>query len=94
MKKTKSEGKKFLDGALMGAVLGISSVLIAQSKLGKKMNKNLKKKAEDFYKELSPHLGEANKILEMVSEPIKKLVKKEKAPLKIKIKTKLTKKKK
>ena len=74
MKKAKSSGKKFMTGALLGAALGISAGLIAKSKFGKEMNKDLKKKAEDFYKHLAPHLGDAGQLLGL--EPKKKVIKK------------------
>lgn len=63
MEKAKKSGNKILDGALIGVALGISAGLIAKSKFGKKMSKELKEKAEDFYKNLAPHLGELDKVL-------------------------------
>jgi len=76
MKKTNPSKGKFFDGALMGAALGISALMIAQSKLGKKMNKDLRSKAEEFYKHLEPHLGDTPKLLGIKKVATKTKIKK------------------
>lgn len=60
-----------LEGALVGAVIGVGAVLLAQSDFGKKLGKEAKDSFADFLKYLAPH---AKKIKKMGEEEYKKLV--------------------
>lgn len=46
----------FISGAAIGAALGVAAGLFAQSKKGKKIQKDAKDKAAEFYAYLSPRL--------------------------------------
>lgn len=62
--KTKKSEKssKFLSGALVGAALGIAAGIFANSKTGKELKKEVKVKAADFYKTISPKLKKMKEV--------------------------------
>ena len=55
---------KFLEGALIGAVLGVAAGIILAPESGKELRKDLKKKSADFYRHLGPKMKKLKKISE------------------------------
>lgn len=58
----KKGGSKMLEGVLLGAVLGIATGLFVNSKAGKAAGEDVKKRAADFYKYITPKLKKAKKM--------------------------------
>ncbi len=85
MKKqtTKGNGYAWLAGGLVGAALGVGAALLAESKTGKKMGKEIKHAASDFYAYMAPQLKKVKKMGEVeykkfVEEAMKQYSKKKK----------------
>jgi gas vesicle protein len=85
MKKQTSKGNGYawIAGGLVGAALGVGAALLAESKAGKKMGKEVKHAASDFYKFMVPKLKQVKKMGEVeykkfVEEAMKQYSKKKK----------------
>ena len=61
MKKTKSH---LLEGALVGAALGIAAGLLFAPKAGKKLRGDIQNRAADFYKYIAPKVKQLKKMSE------------------------------
>ena len=61
MKKGKS---KLLEGALIGAALGVAAGMLFAPKAGKKLRKDLQNRATDFQKFIAPKIKEVAKMSE------------------------------
>ncbi len=61
MKKT-NKSSKFLNGALIGAALGVAAGIFAESKTGKEVRGEVKAKLADFYKTVAPKLKNAKEM--------------------------------
>lgn len=61
---TKKGGSKIIEGVMIGTVLGIAAGLFAASKTGKKIAKDVKNQAADFYRYLAPRIKKAKKMSE------------------------------
>ena len=58
----KKKSSKFLEGALIGSVLGVAVGIFTESKTGKEMRKEVKDKMADFYKTIAPKLKNAKEM--------------------------------
>ncbi len=65
-------GTKILEGALIAGVVAVGAAMLANSKFGKKLGKDIHKKSVGFYKYLAPQL---KKFKNMTGEQYKSLVK-------------------
>ncbi len=61
-KKKASGAMRFLEGAAVGVALGIAGSMFLASKTGKKLQKDVKDSAADFYKYISPKLKKMGKM--------------------------------
>ncbi len=61
MKKVKS---RLVEGALVGAALGVAVGMLFAPKSGKKLRKDIADRAEDFYKYISPKLKQIKNMSE------------------------------
>lgn len=61
-KSVKVGSGKMLEGALVGAVLGVAAGLLITSEPGKKMRKDIKKLSGDFYNYLAPQVKKLKKV--------------------------------
>ncbi len=52
----KNKGGKLLEGALVGAVLGVAAGMLLAPKSGKKMRKDIKEISGDFYRYITPQV--------------------------------------
>ncbi|MDO8558808.1 MAG: YtxH domain-containing protein [bacterium] len=52
----KKSGGKILEGALIGAVLGVAAGILLAPESGKKMRKDIKKLSGDFYHHIAPQV--------------------------------------
>jgi len=55
---------KFLQGAVVGAILGAAAGMFMNSKAGKEVTENAKDMMADFYKSVSPKIKKMKKITE------------------------------
>lgn len=79
-------GVKLLEGALIGAVLGVAAGMLATSETGRKMGKDIKKLSGDFYRYIAPQVKKLKKVSEaqynaFVTESAKKYAKTKKLSL-------------
>ena len=79
----KGAGYAWLAGGLVGAALGVGAALLAESKAGKKMGKEVKHAASDFYAYMAPQMKKVKKMGEVeykkfVEEAMKQYSKKKK----------------
>ena len=58
----KNDAVKLLEGALAGAALGALAGLMLAPESGKKLRKDIKSRAADFYKYLAPQLKKVKKM--------------------------------
>lgn len=58
----KNNKGKFLEGALVGAALGVAAEMLIASASGKKMRKDIKKLPGNFYRYISPQLKKVKRI--------------------------------
>ena len=63
-KSRKKNGKQLLEGALVGAVLGVAAGILLAPESGKKMRKDIKKLSGDFYRYAAPHIEKLKQISE------------------------------
>lgn len=61
-KSVKGGSGKILEGALIGAVLGVAAGLLITSEPGKKMRKDIKKLSGDFYRYIAPQVKKLKKV--------------------------------
>lgn len=62
-KKSKTgNGGKLLEGALVGAVLGVVAGLLITSEPGKKVGRDIKRLSGDFYNYLAPRVKKLKKV--------------------------------
>jgi gas vesicle protein len=85
-KKKNGSGGKLLEGALVGAVLGIAAGMILTSEAGKKMGTDIKKLSVDFYRYMAPQVKKLKKLGEseynaLVEQTVKKYAKAKKLSL-------------
>jgi len=55
---------KFLEGAVVGLVLGVAANMFLSSKTGKKMKEDIKESMADFYKYIAPKIEKIKKMSE------------------------------
>ncbi|MDO8516232.1 MAG: YtxH domain-containing protein [bacterium] len=61
----KNGGKLFaLEGALIGAVLGVAAGLLLAPSSGKKLRKDIKNRTADFYRYLAPQVKKLKRVSE------------------------------
>ena len=53
---------KFVEGALIGAVIGAAAGMLLAPKSGKKLQKDLERLSADFFKALAPRLKKIKKV--------------------------------
>lgn len=58
----KSSGGKILEGALVGAALGVAAGMLFAPKSGKKIRKNIKSISADFYRKVAPRVKKLRKV--------------------------------
>ncbi len=58
----KKNGVKLLEGALVGAVLGVAAGLLLAPKSGKKLRGDIKKLSGDFYRYIAPQVKKMKKM--------------------------------
>jgi gas vesicle protein len=85
-KKKGGSGGKLLEGALVGAVLGIAAGILITSETGKKMGTDIKKLSGDFYRYMAPQVKKLKKLGEseynkLVDQSVKKYAKVKKLSL-------------
>lgn len=85
-KSTKGSGGKLLEGALVGAVLGIAAGILITSEAGKKMGTDIKKLSGDFYRYMAPQVKKLKNLGEseyntLVDQSVKKYAKAKKLSL-------------
>ena len=61
-KKSSSKKLSLLEGAFMGVALGIAAGLFLSSKKGKKIQKDVKQSAAEFYAYIAPKLKRMKKV--------------------------------
>jgi gas vesicle protein len=61
-KSERGNSGKMMEGALIGAVLGVAAGLLITSETGKKMRKDVKKLSVDFYRYLAPQVKKLKKV--------------------------------
>ncbi len=57
-----NKNNKFLEGAVIGAILGVAAGIFLTSKKGKELTENVKDMAADFYKKIAPKLKSLGRI--------------------------------
>ncbi|MDO8655385.1 MAG: YtxH domain-containing protein [bacterium] len=62
MNKKGNGGKFLLEGALVGAVLGVAAGMLLAPESGKKMRKDIKKLSGDFYRYIAPQVKKMKKM--------------------------------
>lgn len=85
-KSVKGNAGKLLEGALVGAALGVAAGILLTSKSGKKMQNDIKKLSADFYHYLTPQVKKLKQVGEaqfnaFVAEGVKKYAKVKKLSL-------------
>lgn len=75
--KKKKGGYTWLAGGLIGAALGVTAGLIAESKLGEQLGKKAKHLGADFYRYIAPQIKKVKKMgeaeyKELVTEAMKR----------------------
>ncbi len=75
-----SKKEKLLEGALVGAVLGVAAGMLLAPESGKKLREDIKKLPGDFYRYMAPRVKKLKKASEkqydaFVSEGVKNYVK-------------------
>lgn len=58
----KKNGIKLLEGALVGAVLGVAAGMLLAPESGKKMRGDIKKLSGDFYRYIAPKVKKMKKV--------------------------------
>ncbi len=61
-KKNGSKGRNVLEGALVGAILGVAAGMLMAPETGKKLRTDLKKRSADFYRYLAPRVKKLRQI--------------------------------
>lgn len=71
MKKIKTDKKeggkqrgKLLEGAFIGAVLGVTAGILLASESGKKIRMDIKKRSGDFYRYMAPQMKKLKRLSE------------------------------
>lgn len=75
-----SKKEKLLEGALVGAVLGVAAGMLLSPESGKKLREDIKKLPGDFYRYMAPRVKKLKKVGEkqydaFVDEGVKNYVK-------------------
>ncbi|HUX35929.1 MAG TPA: YtxH domain-containing protein [Candidatus Paceibacterota bacterium] len=60
--KTSKNSGKLLEGALVGATLGIAAGMLLAPESGKKMRRDIKKLSGDFYRHIAPQVKKMKKV--------------------------------
>ncbi|MFA6077760.1 MAG: YtxH domain-containing protein [Candidatus Paceibacterota bacterium] len=79
-KNTKGNSGKLLEGALVGAVLGVVAGILITSEAGKKIGTDIKKLSGDFYRYMAPQVKKLKNLGEseyntLVDQSVKKYAK-------------------